>query len=181
MNLSTYQGFDEFPPQVMKNVDAYDQMVSIRLEYKEKLMKNTNTISVSQENIFDDLIKAYKKRGVSSKELRITFIDEDAVGDGVTRDAYASFFNALYAKFEEEKEKIPPLDMDEETLILIGKIITHAFIQYGQFPHKICHAAILHHLYGITEDEHLLSSYFNYIPDQESEMIKIFSTHGQEK
>jgi len=46
------------------------------------------------------LIKAYKKRGVSSKELRITFIDEDAVGNGVTRDAYASFFNALYAKFE---------------------------------------------------------------------------------
>jgi len=137
-------GFDEFPPQVMKNVDADDQMVSIRLEYKEKLMKNTNTISVSRENIFDDLIKAYKKRGVSSKELRITFIDEDAVGDGVTRDAYASFFNALYAKFEGEKEKLPPLDMDKETLILIGQIITH--VSYSTANFHIRYAMLLFYI-----------------------------------
>ena len=42
-----------------------------------------NFIEVARDNVFEDLISTYKKRGVSNKEIKIVFSGEDAVGTGL--------------------------------------------------------------------------------------------------
>ena len=61
---------------------------------------------------------------------------------GVTKDAYSSFYEKVYEQFDGEFVKIPSLSMDEEDLLLIGKIITHAFIT--QYLIQLCSIKILH-------------------------------------
>ena len=182
MSIDGEVAFDEFAvnSSMTKGKDSsYSQEISdLRVKFKDALVdRGSSVIEVSRENIFEDLISAYKKRGVCNKELKITFIDEDATGDGVTRDAYTSFFQKVYDLFEGNNEKIPPIDMDEATLDVIGKIITHSFVQYTTFPHKICIVALKNQLFEKIDPEELLQSYLNYLPRNEADLIKSFATN----
>ena len=51
---------------------------------------------VSRDSVYEDLLKIYKKRNVTSHKLHITFKGVDTVGDGVARDAYSAFFSGVY-------------------------------------------------------------------------------------
>ena len=74
---------------------------------------------VSRDSVYEDLLKIYKKRNVTSHKLHITFKGEDAVGDGVARDAYPAFFSGVYTIMDGCYEKIPFPNFDETDFEII--------------------------------------------------------------
>ena len=176
-------GFDEFSATIaiasaanqVNPVDVYHQLLTQQDKFFNDLKIECKIITVRRDNIFDELVNAYKKRDVYNRRVKILFHNEDAVGDGVTRDAYVSFFHQVYGIMEGENEKLPSILTNDEILEIVGKIITHSFVQYKTFPLKLCRAALKRHLYDITSEDDLINSYLNYLPNRESEMIKAFA------
>ena len=62
-----------------------------RIQEYEKL-KPLIYASVSRENIYHDMINLYKKRNTATHQLQLSFDNEEASDDGVTRDAFSAFF-----------------------------------------------------------------------------------------
>ena len=91
-------------------------------------------VEVKRDNIFHDILMIYKKRTTVSCKVAITFYQKQAFGDGVS-----AFFKTWYKEMDGEHEKVPSkTNMDDDDLEISGKIITHAFIQFGIFPVKLC-------------------------------------------
>ena len=114
----------------------YSEIERMRVLESEKF-KNENVLTVRRENIFEDLMLCYKKRGTLLSRSVITFAGEEGIGDGVSKDAYSEFFDAFYRKLDGFTQKVPPSNMDEDGLQTAGKIITHAFVCYNVFPHQL--------------------------------------------
>ena len=129
-----------------------------------------NFIEVARDNVFEDLISTYKKRGVSNKEIKIVFSGEDAVGTGLRVMRSRFFFKQEYNIFEGNNEKIPPVDMDCKTLEIIGKINTHSYILYKTFPHKLSISALKNQSLKRLDPEELLKSNLNYLSRNEAEV-----------
>ena len=185
VNMSSHGevAFDEFATSHSKDSQTgYAEMSSLRESYKAELVSHgKNSVLVKRDNIYEDMISLYKRRGISNKDIQILFVNEDAVGDGVTRDAFASFFQELYDRFDGENEKIPPIDMDEENLETIGKIITHSLVVSGFYPRKISQTAIKYHLFDRKINEELASGFLRYLPWRESSMIESFCKEGDKE
>ena len=58
----------------------------------DRLSQSVTTIEVSRENIYADMINRFTKRNVLANQVVIHFTDENAVGDGVSRDSFSAFF-----------------------------------------------------------------------------------------
>ena len=170
-------GFDEFSPTGDKLKDDVEFTLNeIREKYRNDLVtKGKNLEHVSRLNIYEDFLKLYKKRGISSKNLSLKFEGEDALGDGVTKDAFLSFFDEVYKRFEGETEKVPNLEMDEDSLVLIGKIITHSYVLFGIYPTKISPTVVKYHLFNVRDHDDLVQSFLSYLPFRESETIELFA------
>ena len=65
-------------------------------------------------------------------------------------------------------------NMDEDDLEIIGKIITHAFIQYGIFPVKLCKSSLKKVLLGNVSDEELLQSFMQFLPSRKAGLVETF-------
>ena len=64
------------------------------------------TCQVRRDQIYNDILELYNENKKSKK--LVNFKNEEAVGEAVTRDAYALFFEHIYQSFfEGENEKIP--------------------------------------------------------------------------
>ena len=108
--------------------------------------------------------------------IAVTFVGEEAVGEGVSKDAYSAFFESWYKTMDGEQEKIPSnTNFDDEDLEIIGKIITHAFITHGVFPIQLCKSAIKKVLIGDVSDEELLKSFMLFLPTKEEELVCHFA------
>ena len=73
-------------------MDDYSTIKWLQEQEKNKLNQNCLYHEVSRENIYDDMISLYKKRQILRHILALTFSGEDAVGDGVSPDAYSTFY-----------------------------------------------------------------------------------------
>lgn len=118
--------------------------------------------------------RSTEKRSISNNRLLITFQDKLSVGDGVCKDAYAGFFEAVYEKFEGHFEKIPSSNVDDDELEIIGKIITHAYVTQAIFPLQICSLALKYYLFGDVVKMKYYQVFFNFLPRNETELIKVF-------
>ena len=87
----------------------------------------------SRESVYQDLLKIYKKRNVTSHKRHITFKGEDAVGDGVVIDAYSAFCLGVYTRMDGCYKKILSPNFDETDLEIIRKVITYTVIQHKLF------------------------------------------------
>ena len=64
------------------------------------------TCQVRRDQIQNDILELYNENK-KSKKFVIYFENEEAVGQGVTRDAYTLFFEHMYQSFSEgENEKV---------------------------------------------------------------------------
>ena len=68
------------------------------------------------------------KRKTTNHLVSIIFKEEDASGDGVTVDAFTSFFEKLYELMDGNNHKVPWNKLDDKQLIVVGKITNHAFL-----------------------------------------------------
>ena len=109
------------------------------------------------------------------KNLKLSFVGENAVGEGVLRDAYSTFFKKLFEMWEGNSEFIPGLATDSEFLKCIGKIIVHAYIILDVFPIQVCKASLFYALYESCSDEVLYSSFLAFLTERESTYIEHFN------
>ena len=106
---------------------CYNLLQQERIQEYEKL-KPLIYATVSRENIYYDMINLYKKRNTANHQLQLSFDNEEASGDGVTRDAFPAFFASFYSKMDESSERVPRTIVDDDDLVAVGEAITHAFI-----------------------------------------------------
>ena len=151
-------------------VDCYQELDHLRIVESGKFVNTTHAV-VSRENIYSDMIQLYRKRQTVASQLKLSFLGEEAVGDGVTRDAFSAFFQSLNEKMDGVFEKVPASNYDEEELEVVGKIITHAYILYNVFPVEICQSSIKYYILGTVRDEELLKSFMQFLPSMEAEYI----------
>ena len=136
--------------------------------------KLNNTVindEFSRENVYEDLLKIYKKRNVTSHKRHITFKGEDAVGDGVARDAYSAFCSGVCTRMDGCYEKIPSPNFDETDLEIIRKVITRTFIQYNLFPVELSKVSLKHYIFGTASEKELLSSFLKFLTSYEANIM----------
>ena len=71
-------------------------------------------------------------------------------------------------------EKIPSSNFDEVDLEIIGKVITHAFIQHNLFPVELSKASLKHYIFVTASEEELLSSVLKFLTSYEANIITKF-------
>ena len=142
--------------------EGYRQLQDKREMEAAKLNNIVVNIEVSRDSVYEDLLKIYKKRNVTSHKLHITFKGEDAKRDGVATDAYSAFFSGVYTRMDGCYEKIPSPNFDEVDLEIIGKVVTHAFIKHNLFPVELSNASLKHYIFGTASEEELLSSFLKF-------------------
>ena len=144
----------------------YDMLNDLRLLQLAKMTKHS-MYEVDRETIYDDMLKIFE---TNDGNCSFQFKNGDAVGDGVTRDAFSSFFKELIAhNFQGESECVLLVSVD--SLETAGKIITTAFITKNIFPSQICHSSLMASLFNEVTDDELFTSYLNYLPEREAEII----------
>ena len=109
---------------------------------------------------------------MKNSKISLRFEGEDAVGDGVTRDAFSAFIRSVYNKFDGEFQRIPSNLNNVEELKLIGEIFTHGFIVSNVFPLQICKASLKYYLFESCTNEELFHSFMRFIPEQERTFIE---------
>ena len=160
--------------------EDYAELQKIRESEFEMYSKELYA-EVGRENIYEELISLYRKRNVSKSLLRLNFKNENAVGDGVSRDAFSEFYRTAYKKMEGHFFKVPSQHLEDEELKLIGEIITHGFILFDIFPLGICKLSLKHYLYNHKEsDEDMYQSFLSFITPTERELISQFATKDGE-
>ena len=153
---------------------SYDLLQKLRRDEKAKLSTKEVIVEVSRQNVYDDMISVYKKRNVSTHLLSVTFKDEVAVGDGVTRDVYSAFFHAMQQKMDGSFQLVPQPNFDEDELSIVGEIITHAFLQCEVYPLEICKSSLKYCIFGDVDFNELISSFMQFITPKEAEIIDKF-------
>ena len=78
-----------------EEVETDELLENLRNREYDRLSQSVTTIEVSLENIYADMINQFTKRNVLANQVVIHFTDENAVGDGVSRDAFSAFFESL--------------------------------------------------------------------------------------
>ncbi|XP_057293371.1 uncharacterized protein LOC130621994 [Hydractinia symbiolongicarpus] len=154
----------------------FDSLQDFCANELSKLNNSTLYFDISRDNVYQELIDIYKKRGTISHKATFRFSGEEAYGDGVTKDCYAEFYKKLFEKMDGVMEKVPLDDcVDEEELEIIGSIVNHAFIQYAIFPLQLCKSTVKKLLFDRVDKQQLLCSFLNFVKPYETETILRFS------
>jgi len=160
------------------NEQFYQGIENVRRLEANKLSSELCVI-VNRDCLYEDMIKLYQKRNTVTSKLLISFVDEDSIGDGVAKDAYSRFFQSMYEKFDGcSSKKVPSTSVDDEELRVIGKLNTHAFITYGVLLLQIYSSTMKYYLQDEIEDKEILSSFLNFLPSNETQLIKTFKEIG---
>ena len=138
------------------------------------LKDETVTGTVDRGNILKTLISFYSNTCANQYQtLVLTLQNENAVGDGVAKDAISSFFEQFSQNWEGSREVVP--NIMERNSEIIGKIITHSFILYDMFPTQISRASLIYYLFGTIDENDLVNSFYNHLPEKEAEMLQKFN------
>ena len=88
---------------------VYDEIELKRESICDLLNILSNFVSVSRENVLNDLLRMFeKKRDIMKACISLKFVNEAATGDGVSREAYSIFMSQLLCKcLELTSEFIP--------------------------------------------------------------------------
>ena len=95
-------------------------------------------------------------------------------GNGVSRDVYASFWvEILDSYFIGENERVPFVrhDLFVTEWEAIGKILFKGYIDVHYFPMLLSKSFMSYVLFGENEDDHLLSSFLNYIAEDHRKLV----------
>ena len=124
----------------------------------------------SVDDIINDLFKVYGKC-VCSKSLVFEFANENAVGDGVCRDVYSTFYREFYNQFCAGINANVPSLLTEETAGKLGNIISHYFIQHNIFPVHLAKATFEQLTMNKVRDKTLNESFLLFVGRFEREII----------
>ena len=149
------------------------KIFQLRQEEIEKFIKETSVFIVSRDDVYSDLISYYNCFSFT-RELQISFTNESAVGDGVTRDALSIFLHNALLKFDGCNERVPSPLLDDKELETIRQIITHAYVLFELFPIELSKTALKYFLFEDVDECELFNSFLNCLPEREEEIIRSF-------
>ena len=154
----------------------YVSLQTLRMSVVQSAQDHTQTLIVNREAIYVDMVSYFSHSNFNElQKVDIRFENEDAVGDGVSRDALTLFFDKTYRKFEGSFEKVPMPTLETKELEAVGKIITASFIFYNVYPFRIAHASLKHALYNDVTNDELFQSFMNYVTPKEASLIRAFA------
>ena len=87
-----YESFKTDNNLCTEEVEADGLLENLRNREYDRLSQSVTTIEVSRENIYADMINRFTKKNMLVNQVMIHFTDENAVGDGVSRDSFSAFF-----------------------------------------------------------------------------------------
>ena len=115
-----------------------------RYEPNDLMAKTTEKLlifSVHRNYIVKSLFKIYNSYVSTTQHfIQLVFKEENASGDGVTKDVYAHFYNEIFSLHSAGINVNVPTGLLEEEYETLVKIITQAFIQYNMFPTQLSKA-----------------------------------------
>lgn len=83
--------------EIMKRLEERSKSIQEELQLHE-------VTEVSRSNCLKDLLALYRESEILHKKVPLVFKDEDAVGEGVSRDVYAVFWDNFVTQYCEGKQ-----------------------------------------------------------------------------
>ena len=165
-------GLQEEVATVHPDEETVFQKINKRREAALSLLKEdprNTTHVVTRANVIKDLVKLYNDvPGLKETVPVLRFADENAAGDGVSRDIFTTFFHAFCnEKCEGVSQCAPSCFGNAEIYENFGQIITHAFIAFNIFPIQFSKASLYYLLFNKVDDDVLLDSFKEFLPVNE--------------
>lgn len=136
----------------------------------KKLNPELISVVISPDNIYKDFLSWYRKIGTVFQCLPLTFISKNVVGDGIGLDAYSTFYQAMYSKFDGEFQKVPNQLLDKDGLQVIGKTIRHGYIYFEVFLLRLPKATLKQYLFSDVSNEELIIKFFEFLTSKEKQL-----------
>ena len=117
---------------------------------------------VDRFNVIEKLFSVFGKR-VGIRFLNLEYKNENAFGDGVTKDAYSYFFKKLF------RFRFPGIDasvltsLTDEEAERLGMIITHAYVPQNILLVGVAKSVFEYMLTNDVRDDTLLESFLLYV------------------
>ena len=129
-------------------LDFEEECKIMMLGYSNTLAKRTGTIEVKrnmeifklkndtgscfyvdQHSVVHDILEMHEYEAITDHYVTVKFRDENALGDGVSRDVYTQFYKYVFRLYSSGIHENIPLSFSERDRAVFGRIITHSFIQ----------------------------------------------------
>lgn len=146
-----------------------------RREEERKLEVQRYHIIVDKNNVVKELLQMYRdEEAIPSQKLVVSFEGEQANGEGLLRELYSLFWESFCSQNCEGSNQytlcVSP-NLSKEDYIVLGRLITHMFIQCGTFPVKLVKASMYEVIFGAVSDEIVLDSFLRLLPPVETQML----------
>lgn len=90
---------------------------------QEQEIVDMKTFYVKRENIVEEMFNIYKEtQNFEKMKFLILFLGEKAVGDGVTRDVYTTFYEKFCTEFRGFNQRVPTLSGDSDKTFCLVKL-----------------------------------------------------------
>lgn len=155
-----------------KKASLYKQLVDLAEQEKEKL-KGSRIVRTTRNTVYQDLLLEYENEELTTRHIVPMFYDETGCGDGVLREMYSIFWETFFKENCDGSSQfsIRLLPQMTDKYKIIGRIITHQFIQCSSFPVQLARASIDQALFGNVSEECLIDTFLKMLPLKESEML----------
>ena len=155
------------------SLGSFRELDAKRKEENEKLTEKFY-ITISRHEVCEELLRLYENDDVISKIIVPTFEGEEASGDGVLRELYSLFWNDFIRENCDGSSQFALKllsQMAVEKYKIIGRIITHQFLQCGSFPVQLSRASVHQMLFEVVEEDCLLESFLHLLPPRQREVF----------
>ena len=134
--------------------------------------------TVDHNNIYESVLTLYSDEEVALEyPLVIKFKDLDAIdAGGVQREMFTLFWDSWYTKCFEGGSVLAPIlhaQVDYNSLVTIGRIMSHSYLACGILPIKINLPTLITIFIGVSNipDDILLEAFMNYLSIKEQAII----------
>ena len=135
-------------------------------------------IILHRVNILNDMVTTFKNSDIMNVKISVTFVDEiGADADGVSRDAYAAFWDTFFMVCSEGQfEKVPVVytEYGVDEWNAVGRILAKGLQDVGFFPLQLSETFLVALLFGeeAVEPSMLLSSFLAFITPPEKSVVE---------
>ena len=138
------------------------------------VLDSSRIVIINRHDVVKELLSLYKDESILCSKLSVSFLDETALGDGVLREVFSTFWDCFLARFCEGDKQFaftPRPSLTDEDYLALGRIITHQFVLAGTFPVQVAEAQIIQTLFGQVSEECLVSSFLQLLPERERQIL----------
>ena len=129
-------------------------------------------VLVDCHDVVRELLGLYKDDGILCTKLSLSFVDETALGDGVLREVFSTFWDSFLARFCEGNKQfvfIPRPSLPHEDYVAVGRIIRQ-FVLTGTFPVQVAEAQMTQTIFGQVSEDCLASSFLQLLRERERQI-----------